>query len=182
MLSGIAWRDGAVEPVAPDDVVGLDPLLVAVGDEGEPRAVGGDVVQLDVGGLEVDLGAALIGGGVQVFLQVRLPVRHEARAGVLLDVDRQDVTAAPHDAGAGVHVALGVHAIAETDLAQQLDRSPLEDAGPDPPEHVLPTRSFDDDRVDAGPIEDVGEQCAGRAGTDDGDLRGDRHGAGLADC
>ena len=46
----------------------------------------------------------------------------------------------------------------------------LEDPGPDPGLDVVPRPGLDDDGLDRRPGQQVGEQQAGRAGSDDGDL------------
>ncbi len=80
----------AVEPVATGDEVAVDPFVDAIGAVGDVRDWRGDVVQLDVGGLEHDVGAGCIGGCVEVGLDLGLAVRHHPLADPLHRVDRQD--------------------------------------------------------------------------------------------
>jgi len=66
--------------------------------------------------------------------------------------------------------ALGVHPGAETDRAEQFDRAGLEQPGPLPRLTVGPAAILHHDRVDAAQGEQVGQQQAGGAGSDDADL------------
>ena len=67
-------------------------------------------------------------------------------------------------------VALAVHAVAQAAVAQHLHGAGLEDAGPDPLQDVAAALALDDDVLDAGQAEEVGQQRAGRAGAHDRDL------------
>ena len=59
---------------------------------------------------------------------------------------------------------------AEPGGAQQVDAGALQDPGPDPRRDVLLGARLDDDRLDPVLREQVGEQQAGRAGPDDGNV------------
>ena len=67
-------------------------------------------------------------------------------------------------------VPLAIHPLAEPHLAQERDGAGLEHAGANPLEYVRSRLPLQHDRVDAVAVENVGEQQASRAGTDDGDL------------
>ena len=64
-----------------------------------------------------------------------------------------------------------VHALAEAGLAQHLDGVVLQDAGADAVLGVVARAGLDDDALDAREVEQVREQQAGRACSDDSDLR-----------
>jgi hypothetical protein len=66
--------------------------------------------------------------------------------------------------------AFAIHALPHSGPAQELRRTLLEDPGADPALDVLPAPVLEDHGVDAGPVEEVGEQEAGRSGTHDPDL------------
>ena len=161
----------AVEAVAPGDEVAVDALVDTVGAVRHERRIGGDGVQLDVGRFEHDVGAGGVGRRVEVGLDLGLAVRHHLLADPLHRVDREQVVAAPGEVDRLVDVALGVHSIAEADVAERLDRAPLEHAGADAFEDVLAAAEFEDDVVDAGTPEHVRQQRACRPCPDDDHLR-----------
>jgi len=66
-------------------------------------------VERDVLDLVVGLDAGRVVRGVEILLDLGLPVRHELRAGVLADVEVEEVRAAVGDAGLRVDVSLDVH-------------------------------------------------------------------------
>lgn len=53
---------------------------------------------------------------------------------------------------------------------QRLHGPAFQDAGADPPQHVIGTALLNDDVVDAGLAEQLPEQQSGGAGADDGNL------------
>ena len=55
-------------------------------------------------------------------------------------------------------------------VLEQVDRDLLEHAGADAAEHVVGAALLDDQRIDAGLVQQRAEQQAGRAGADDDDL------------
>src|SRR5690606_32807916 len=61
------------------------------------------------------------------------------------------------------------HARRRPGLIEDLDGALLEDPGTDRRLDILATAAVDDDGVDAGDVEQMGQQQAGRAGADDGD-------------
>ncbi|MCY1556863.1 hypothetical protein D9M68_936600 [compost metagenome] len=78
--------------------------------------------------------------------------------------------AGKHQLDAVVHRAFGLHALAHAGLGQQVHRDLLQDAGADAAQHIVAALALDDDVVDAGLVQQLAEQQAGRAGADDGDL------------
>ncbi|MNF99388.1 hypothetical protein D3C84_822810 [compost metagenome] len=69
-----------------------------------------------------------------------------------------------------VDQAFGIHAFVDAGFAQQVNGALLEDTGTNAAEDVVRRLAFDDDVVDAGAMQQLTEQEAGRAGADDGDL------------
>jgi hypothetical protein len=151
-----------MEAVAPGDEIAVDPPAL----EHDGRAL-----QPHVGRLGDDGGAAPVGGGEEILLQVRLPVGDEALPAMPVDVDQEAVAAGPDDAHAVVHVALAIQALGEAVLAQHVDRGRLEHAGADAAKDVSAAVPFHHDRVDTVPVQDLGEQQPGGTGADDADLR-----------
>jgi hypothetical protein len=103
-------------------------------------------------------------------LDFGLPVDHDSLPGQLFEVDAM---AHPFDANlrAVVLEAVAVHAGANPGLVEEVDRNLLDHAGPDAAEHVLAGVALEHDIVDAVLMEQLAEQQAGGASTDDGDLR-----------
>ncbi len=118
-----------------------------------------------------DARAAPGGGLEQILLQVRLPIGDEALAAMFVDVDQEALTACPDDARAVVHVPLGVEPLGKSVLAQHIDGRRLEHACADAGEHVVAALPLEDDALDAVPVQDLGEEQAGRPRADDADLR-----------
>jgi len=69
-----------------------------------------------------------------------------------------------------VRQALGVGAGTHAGFFQQVHGDLFEHAGADAAEHVVGTALLDDDGVEAGGVQQLAEQQAGRAGADDGNL------------
>ena len=63
-----------------------------------------------------------------------------------------------------------VHPLADAGLPQDLDRAVLQHAGPDAPLDPGAALALDDDRVDAGEVEQAREEKSGGACPDDADL------------
>ncbi len=70
-----------------------------------------------------------------------------------------------------VHQPLAQQPVPDADLHEQVHRPLLEHAGPNAALDVLPAPGLEDHRVDAEPVQQVGEDEAGRPGADDPDLR-----------
>jgi len=77
---------------------------------------------------------------------------------------------AEQDVESPVDQAFAMQPLAHAGAVEHLDRALLEHAGADAAEDVLATAVFDDDGVDAGEVEQLPEQKAGRPRADDGDL------------
>src|SRR6266849_2123026 len=73
-----------------------------------------------------------------------------------------------------VHDPLAVHALADPCVAQQVGRSLLEHARPNPLLDVLSAAILDDDGLDSCNLEQAGERQAGRPRAHDPDLRARR--------
>ncbi len=69
-----------------------------------------------------------------------------------------------------VRQARGMGTGTHAGFLQQVHGDLFEHAGTDAAEHVVGTALFDDDGVDAGCVQQLAEQQAGRAGADDGNL------------
>ena len=81
-----------------------------------------------------------------------------------------DTLAAEGQPDAIVHQALAVHALAHARLVEQVDADLLQHAGADTAEHIVGAALLEHDVVDAGLVQQLAEQQAGRAGADDDDL------------
>jgi hypothetical protein len=71
-------------------------------------------------------------------------------------------------------MALAIHPLSEANRAQQIDRSGLQNAGPNPVQHMLAALPLDHDAIDAVSIEDMGQKQSGRPAADDCHLRSHR--------
>jgi hypothetical protein len=129
-----------------------------------------EVVHLHIGRF-VDRGQACrLAGGHQVARHLGLAIDHHLPAtGELLQVDAVALSVEEH-VEPGVHQSLGVHALAHARLVQQVGGDLFQHAGADAAQHVLRALAFQDDGVDAGFVQQLTEQQAGGACTDDGDL------------
>jgi hypothetical protein len=76
---------------------------------------------------------------------------------------------AERDVETFVAQSLAREPIADADLAQKVHCVLFEDARADALDDMLLAADFDDDRVDAGQVQQVAEQEPGRAGADDAD-------------
>ena len=134
-LPGLRVRYGAARrperAVTADHDVGAQPDLFPVPGERDRGLVGLEVVQSGVRDLVVHDLSALAGRRDQVLLHLRLPVDPHRAPG---QVDEVDVVplARPLQVDAAVLVALTLEPTGQPDLAQQVHRRLLEDAGPDP--------------------------------------------------
>src|SRR5690606_36069904 len=78
--------------------------------------------------------------------------------------------AADEDLEAGVDESLSVHAYSDSGLIEQIDADLLEHAGANAAEHVFAASALEQYGIDAGVVQQLPEQEAGRAGADDRDL------------
>jgi hypothetical protein len=146
----------------------LHARAVGVG-EGDGGAVGGHIVQRDVGDAEPDVTASVEPGGDQVLEHLVLRVEVDAAAGERREVDTVAVTAAA-EFDALVAAALLEDAVAYTRGDHEVDGALFEDAGADGGLDVGTAAGLDDGGVDPRPGQQVREHEAGRTGSDDADL------------
>jgi hypothetical protein len=163
-----------VGTVATGDVLALDAVGRTVVGERDVRRRAVDLVWHHVGRPVDHRHAGVVDRGVEVLRHLGLAVDHHALADVPAEVDAH-MAAREAEAHAVVDGTEAVHARADPGLAQRLDRAPLEDAGTDPRKHVLTRLAFEDDRADAGEMEQPREQQPGRAAADDDDRHARRH-------
>ena len=125
-----------MEAVAAGDEVAFDLVADAVLDVGDARAVGIEIMRLDVGGL-IDGGEARCLARVhQVERHLGLAVDHDGLAGGGVHVDAVP-RAAKGEFDAMMHQPLAVGARAGADLVEQPHRAFLEQAGADAAEHIF---------------------------------------------
>src|SRR5262249_26511732 len=121
----------AVEAIAAGDHVALELLGGAVAQEGDPRALALEVVDGDVGDLEVQRQAGGQARGRQVLYDLGLTVDDDAApAGQLAHRDVMAL-AVVLQVDPAVDDPLAVHPLADAGVAQQVDGSLLEDPGAD---------------------------------------------------
>ena len=128
-----------------------------------------EVVQPGVGHLVPELLARRVAGPAQVLGHLRLAVHPDAPAH---QVDEVEVVALPRglQVDAAVLEPLPVQPLPHADVVEQAHGRALEDARPDPRLDVRTRPGLEDDGLDPLPVEQVGEQQAGRPRPDDGDL------------
>ena len=169
MARGDGGARNAVEAVAAGNEVGMDLLDFAVVVEtglGRRRI---QVVKRRILHAEQDLSAGGEARGDQVLDHLVLRVDGDRAAG---ELGERDAVAAAAEAqiDAFVHEALALHALAHAALRQQVDRALLEHAGADRGLDFLAAARLDHHRGDALEVQEVREEQAGRARSDDGDL------------
>ena len=164
-----------MEPVAAGDDVALELLLRALVDVPHARALALEVVERDVRDLEVERAAALEARGDEVLDDLGLPVDDDRLADQLVEGDAVAL-AARLQLDACVDEPLAAHPLADAGLLVELGDVVLEDTRPDPRLDVVAASVLEDDRVDPGDVEQLGQRQARRACSDDRDLRL-RHGA-----
>src|SRR5690606_40339690 len=102
-------------------------------------------------------------------LHLGLAVDHHVAADQPLEVD-PDPPSRERELDALVDVALDGEALAESEPREHLGAALLEHAGPDAPENVGAAAALEHDVLDAGAVQEVGEQGARRPSADDRDL------------
>jgi hypothetical protein len=140
---------------------------VPVDDRGTPPV---DARHGDRGGLEQHLPAGREPGRHQVFDHLLLPVHRDRATGEVGERDAV-VLAVEAQRQPVVRQALAVHPLPQPDLAQQLGGGVLEHPGPYPLLDVVAAARLQHHRLDAGQVQQVRQQQAGRAGPDDPHLR-----------
>ena len=106
----------------------------------------------------------------QIAGDLGLAINRDRFAGQRLEVD-----AVAHafytDLRAVMHEPFALHASAHPDFVEQVDGALFDDSRANPLQHVSGRLAFKNDVVDPMPLEQLAEQEAGWAGTDDCDLR-----------
>ena len=159
-----------MEPVAAGDEVAFERLGCAALLVSHLRRGRGQVVELDILRFFNDASAVALPDPVQFLGDRRLPVRPHRPAGVRLGVDEKRLAVLPDDEAAVMRMAFAVHPLAGARIAQNLDRAEFEHAGADAFQHIRFRLPLDDDAVDSMPMQQMGEEQAGRAAADDRDL------------
>ena len=98
-----------------------------------------------------------------------LAVDHHPAAGKSLQIDAVGA-AVKRQFDAVVRQPFAHHPRPDTRLVQQIDRTPLEQSGPDARLDVLARLPLEYDGFDAARVQQLGQQQSGRARADDGDL------------
>jgi len=157
-----------VEAVTPGNVVAVKAHGLAIQREADPGRLAFQVVQLHIRyAIENRRGAGLAGIH-QVAGDFGLAVDHHGvAAGQRLQID-PNPPLAESQFDTFVNLPLSVHALGHPRLTQQIDHTLLQYPGADAPEYVLGRLPFDDDVGDASVVQQLPQQQARRAGTDDG--------------
>ena len=142
-------------------------MLPSLADIAHPRLLAIKVMDSELTGL-VDTGLAGSSAGLhQVAGEFGLPVDHDLAApGERLQIDAV-ARALEQQLKAAMHQPLALQALAHTGCFEQVYGSLLEHAGPDTPEHMVGTLPLEDQGADTGPAQDLPQQQARRASTDD---------------
>src|SRR5581483_8172206 len=161
----------AVEAVAAGDELAVEALAFALPHIAHMRPLAGEVHWLHVLRFGDERGAAAIGGGEQILLQVRLPVGDEALAEMAPDVDHKAFAPRPDDPHAVVLVPFALEPLREAVVAQHIDARGLEHAGADAREHVLAGVLLEHHARHALAMQQLAKEQAGGPAADDRDLR-----------
>ena len=160
----------AVEAVTTGDEVAVNSVGGAVLAVRQPGRIGIYIVRHHVLGLIHDYTARGIPGVEQVAGDLGLSVDRDVRCGQVLEVDAVALTAERHS-DTLVSLRLPFKALVYPRLAQQGDRALLDDPGPYATENVVAALPLQYHAVDSTPVQKLGQKKAGRAGTDDANLR-----------
>jgi hypothetical protein len=159
----------APEAVAADDVLALQDVLAALVPEADARGVGAGVLHGQRLRLEQQRAALGELEGDEVLADLGLGVDHHgASAGEGGEVDAV-APAVEAQFDAVVAQPLAVQPRPGAGRAQHVRGALLQDAGALPPLDIGAVAALQDDRVDAGVVEQPGEEEAGGAGSDDAD-------------
>ncbi|PAV93217.1 hypothetical protein WR25_22854 [Diploscapter pachys] len=160
----------AMEAIAAGDVIALDPVLATVLVERQVRPRPLDVMGLDIVGRIDDRRPTQLASLHQVAGDLGLAVDHHRLAsGQCLEVKTLAMTT-DQQLDPFMDQPFAIHALGHAGFAQQLDRALFEHAGTDAPQHIVRGLALDDQRIDAGVVQQLAEQQAGRAGADDCNL------------
>ena len=167
---GHALAADAVEAVAAGKKIAFDLVrraVLAVA-HARPRA-GVEIVHADVLGFVDCLRSRRLARIHEVARDFGLAVDHDVAAGQALEVDAQPPGAEPQ-LDAIVYQAFGMQAFAYAKAVEHFDRALLEHAGADALEHIILAALLDDQRVDAGLVQQLAEQQPRRPRADDRNL------------
>ncbi|MBB6562332.1 hypothetical protein HNP48_005042 [Acidovorax soli] len=159
-----------MEPVATRDELAVQALRLPRMHEADVRVCACHAMQCHVHRLVDDAGRTGVAGRVQVFLDLRLPIGHEAFAQVLAHVDEEALTAGPGDLHSVVRMALAVHAFAQAATAQQIDRALLQHTGADARLDLRAAAVLQHHAVHSRLVQQMGQEQACGAAADDGHL------------
>ena len=136
-----------MKTVAAGDEIAFDLVADAILDVGDARAVGIEIMGLDVGGL-IDSGEpGGLAGVHQVERHLGLAVDHHGLAGGGVHVDAV-ARAAEREFDAMMNQPLVMGARAGAGLVEQRHRAFLEQAGADAAEHIFRRLAFENDVID----------------------------------
>ena len=159
---------GAMEAVAADDELRVDPRRRAVSGEGHERRDAVDVVQRDVLRLVQDRQVALRRRVHQVARHLGLAIDGDVLAGERLDVDTDQMVGGG-EVEAFLHQPLGPQPLVEAQSFHQVGRHRLQHARTDTAEDIGRRLAFDDHAVDACRAQQMPEQQARGTCADDDD-------------
>ena len=159
-----------MKAVAAGDEVAFELGGLTVACIGDPRSLGLEVVDGDIGNLEVQFAVACKQRGDQVLDDLLLPVDRHVATGQLGNLDVLRAARAP-EVDAVVDQPFAVQPRGDVEVTQQVDRVLLEQPRAHAPLEVLTRASFEDHRIDSGAAEQQCECQSGRPGADDPDLR-----------
>ena len=127
-------------------------------------------MQAHVVGLEADLAPGGEARGYQILHDLVLSVHRDRAAAGELGEREAMAFAVELQVNAMVDESFAVHPLSDAHGTKEIHGAVLEHACALPSLDVRPVAVLDDDRVDAGTMEQVAEREPGRSGADDGDL------------
>ena len=157
----------AVISVAAGNIVTVESVSLSVLFVGHLRLDRRQRIQLDVVRFVDDLSTRRIPGRIKVFGNRGLAISHHRLTGELLRVDEESVPSFPRDYRPIMGMTFMIHPLAKAHRPKQVDRSGLQDAGPNPAQHMLATLPLKHDAIDPALIEDMGQKQSGRPAADD---------------
>jgi len=156
--------------VAAHHEVTLQRLPLPMPEEGDSGAVSGNVVELKSLRFVDEGDDVRVDGLIEVPLQFGLPVDGDVLADEPHEVDA-DQTPIEGKVYTFVSEAFLIHPVAEASTSQNPAAAVLDNPGSDPFEHVLAGSQLEDHTLDTFQMEEVCEQRAGWASSDNGYLR-----------
>jgi len=152
--------------VAPGHIIAVDPprAFFLVGYIGSVRI---NLVQPNMHGFVDDLSASRVACRIEVFGDGRLAIGHHLLAGEFLGIDEEARPALPGNGRAVMGMPFAIHALAQSDLAQQRDGAGLQHAGANPLQHMAAALSFQDNAVDAVAVKNMRQEQASGTAADD---------------